>query len=223
MELIWIIAGIGYVVFRLFNDGDLKFSWKALGGYILTVIPLVLGGILLSVAERNSSVAGMAVGAIIWIAWFIGLLVWSHSKPKIKTAPPKPKYTVQELQQEFHKHGYDGISRRAFENLLHNAVSPLNAGSSSTVTIKSCYTWMCEQATWEIDSLSREDLEKRLGVPLDEIPTDPSLPTGEASLKRTTYAKNYLLKKEGLRYLNFPQFLDGSDEYCTVFNHYADK
>ena len=82
---------------------------------------------------------------------------------------------------------------------------------------------MCEQEIWEIDKLSREDLGKRLGVPLDEIPLDQSLTTGNASLKRTTLAKNYLLKKEGLRYQKFPQYLDESDEYYTIFNHFVDE
>lgn len=223
MELLWIFVGIGYVVFRLFKEGEMHFSWKNLGGYILTIIPLVLGGIILSVSERNYSVAGMVVGAIIWIAWFIGLFVWSHSKPKKEPAPPKPKYTVQELRQEFQKYGYNGISQRVFENLLHNVASPLNAAHTPTVTIKGCYNWMCEQETWDIDKLSREDLGKRLGVPLDEIPLDQSIPAGNASLKRTTLAKNYLLKKEGLRYQKFTQYLDESDEYYTIFKHFVDE
>lgn len=41
--------------------------------------------------------------------------------------------------------------------------------------------------------------------------------------KRTTLAKNYLLKKEGLRYQKFPQYLDESDEYYTIFNHFVDE
>ena len=161
MELLWIFVGIGYVVFRLFKDGEMHFSWKNLGGYILTIIPLVLGGIILSVSERNYSVAGMVVGAIIWIAWFIGLFVWAHSKPKKEPAPPKPKYTVQELRQEFQKYGYVGISQRVFENLLNNVTSPLNAAHTPTVTIKGCYNWMCEQETWEIDKLSRSRKKTR--------------------------------------------------------------
>lgn len=223
MELLWIFAGIGYVVFRLFKDGEMHFSWKNAGGYILTIMPLVLGGVILSVSERNNSVAGVVIGAILWIGWFIGLLVWTHAKPKKEQAPPKPKYTVQELRQEFQKYGYSGISQRVFENLLNNVTSPLNAVYTATVTIKGCYSWMCEQEAWEIDKLSREQLEERLGVPLDEIPLDPSMPAGNASLKRTTLTKNYLLKKEGLRYQRFPQYLDESDEYYTVFNHFVDE
>lgn len=223
MEILWIFAGIIYVVIRLFKDGDLKFSLKNFCGYILTIAPLVVGGILISFSERNQFVVGMIIGALMWIGWFIWLFVWSHSRSGDKQKNIEPKYTIQDLRQKFNNEGYNGISQQVFENLLNNMASPLNASHANTVTIKGCYNWMCEQNTWEIDKLSRDDIGIRLGVPLDEIPMDKSLQLGDASLKRTTLAKDYLLRKDGLRYLGYKQYLNESDEYFNTFNRFVDS
>lgn len=223
MELLWIFVGIVYVVFRLIKDGDLSFSLKNLGSYVLTIIPVVIGGLVLTISEKNNFVVGAIIAAIIWISWFVGLIVWSFTKPKNADRQVKPKYTIQDLRQEFQKYGYIGISDSVYENLLHNINSPLNSAQSSTVAIKYCYNWMCEQATWEIDKLSRESIEEQLGVPFDSIPLDQSLPAGNSYLKRTTLAKNYLLAKDGLRYTNHKKYLDESDEYYSIFNKFVDE
>ena len=223
MEILWIFAGIIYVVIRLFKDGDLKFSWSNFGRYVLTIAPLIVGGVLISFSERNQFVIGMIFGAILWIGWFIGLFVWARSNKDKEPKDLEPKYTVQEIRQKFQEEGYNGISQRVFENLIRNITSPINASHTPTVTIKGCYNWMCEQDTWEIDKLSRDDIGIRLGIPLDEIPLDQSIPLGEASLKRTTLAKDRLLKKDGLRYLNYRQYLTETDEYSTTFNCFVDK
>lgn len=224
MELFWIFVGVIYVLFRLFREGDLKFSWRNFGGYILTVIPLVVGGLLISISERYDLVGGVIFGALIWIGWFIGLFIWAHSKGGSKEPKPiQPKYTVQELRQKFQAEGFNGISQKHFENLLNNIVSPLNASQTSTVTIRNCYRWMCDQTTWDIDKLTRDEVGARLQVPLDLIPLDTSMPAKEASLKRTTLAKDYLLRKEGLRYEKFKYYLNESDEYYTIFTHFVDE
>ena len=132
------------------------------------------------------------------------------------------KDTPETLKQKLSDCGYN-VSDKAIELLFSSPLSPMRSQKKFTVTMMDCFNWLCDQYTWKIDKLSCEDISNRLGVPLDKIPLDSSLPLGEASLKRTTLAKDHLLRKEGLRYVNFKHYLNESDEYYTVFVNFVDE
>lgn len=55
------------------------------------------------------------------------------------------------------------------------------------------------------------------------IPLDENMKIGEASLKRTTLAKERLLGNQGLRYKNFSYYIVKSDKYYIFFNNFVDK
>ncbi len=130
----------------------------------------------------------------------------------------KQELTVEEIEIEFKKCGYNNISKRAFEYLKNDPYSPIRTNDLRTAgVVMRCYKWLCESATFKIDKLSKEELEKEIGIKIDEIPLDKSLPLGEASLKRTTLIKNHLLSQDGLRYQLFVKYLDNEDVYVQEF------
>lgn len=220
MDFIWIIVGVVYVVYKLMTE-EFKPTWKGFLSLCLALFPLFIGNIIISVSLRYSSVIGTVIGVLVLIGWIIGLFVWSnYSKETPITQLYQPSHDISDIQKRFLECGYNNISQKEFDNLVNNPFSPINGGSRPKVLISECYKWMCDQATWAIDKLSRIELSEKLGVPLDKIPLDKTLPIGEASLKRTTLAKNYILNKDGLRYRKFPKYLESS-EYSTLFVNFV--
>lgn len=220
MDFIWIIVGVVYVVYKLMKE-EFKPTWKGFLTFCLVILPLFISNIIISASLRYNSVVGAVIGVIFLIGWLIGLFVWSNfSKENLNTQIQQSSHNIKDIQRQFRECGYNNISQKEFDNLVNNPFSPINGGSRSKVLISECYKWMCDQATWAIDKLSRIELGEKLGVPLDKIPLDKTLPIGEASLKRTTLAKNYILNKDGLRYRKFPKYLESS-EYSTLFVNFV--
>ena len=223
LELLWIVAGVAYIVFKLIRE-EFGFSWSKLWQYTLTVLPIIIGGIAISVSIKHDFYFGVFFGVVFVIAGIFIALMYSASCDN-RAAHKNKLQTIDgaDVQRKFQNNGYPSIDIEMINNLINDPYSPLNHSNVSNIPYGTCYRWMCDKGTWEIDKLSREDIGNKLGVPLDEIPLDQTMKLGDASLKRTTLAKNRLLSNQGLLYRKFPHYLDKSDEYYIIFNHFVDE
>lgn len=139
---------------------------------------------------------------------------------------------IEEIEEGLCRTGYPHVDRDVIEELIDSPFSPLNNSYFKRVPFSVCYKWMCRERTWQIDKLQDEEVSNQLGVPLNIIPIDKKLTPGEAYLRRTLLARNYLLLKKGLKYQAVTdtlqmryraKYLDESDEYYTFFNNFVDE
>lgn len=175
---------------------------------------------------------------IIWVIIGIIYIIYKFFREEFKfTSPQELRRTredrIKEAEEKFSRDGYSHIDRDVIEELIDDPSSPLNSGHyKRSVPLSVCYKWMCRERTWQIDKLQDEEVSNQLGVPLNIIPIDKKLTPGEAYLRRTLLARNYLLLKKGLKYQAVTdtlqmryraKYLNESDEYYTFFNNFVDE
>lgn len=240
MEIILAIIGVLYVVYMLHKEGALVFSRKLLFHFILIIIlPLLVSGTIVYISKIHNFAIGIIIGVIIRIIWLIIIFTWTflskrsnpykHKKGSAQVNILQTKeQQIQDIIAEFKKSGYNSISYKVIETLINHPASPLNTGSLKTINVNYCYKWLCEQASFEIDRLSRKEIESQLGIALNTLPLDESVnDKGKASLKRTILAKDYLLRKQGLKYIDlsatFYKYINESEDYFIEFHRIVDN
>lgn len=200
MAFFWIIAGVVYVLYKLHKEEKIftKTALILLG--VVFVWILVTGLIPYYIWGETVAtiVSAITFGLPMLCIAICGIVFSIPKEPKAKTINlgSEPQIIAENLKKEFQNNGYN-IKDEHIRYIIQHPISPIK---HQNATVKWCYDWLCEQKTIEIDRLSREQLEALLGVSLKDMPLDKSLPTGEASLKRTLTAKQYILKKDGLLY-----------------------
>lgn len=233
VDLLWIVFGIGYIVYKLQKEEHI-FTKNNIILILIILAFIIVPQIIVNLVCDEDNIQNIRP-IVILVTTILPLLVLCvyglsfsisseySSKKESLEINARARQSVQELRKIFEEHRYNNISTQILEELLKNPTSPLKTYGVAGINLQICYSWMCDKGTWEIDKLSRDDIGMKLGVPLDMIPLDKSMKLGEASLKRTTLAKNRLLVQQGLLYRNFTQYLDKSDEYYNIFNHFVDE
>lgn len=242
VSVLWVVIGLIYIIYKGFREEP-----KATSSVIVTILIitslLTIPGLIIEFISDNTDGFGIAPSILIVVSLFAAIIVAivyiinRIDKANAQKYSPQVVQKVRddrkkEITEALYRSGYPHIDTDSIEELLDSPISPLNNSNTKEVPLSVCYKWMCEQATWRIEKLKNEELSQKLGVPLDIIPIDSKLPTGEAYLKRTLLAKDYLLIQKGLRYqaladglqLGYKEkYLNKSDEYYTIFNHFVDE
>lgn len=241
VSVLWVVIGIIYLIYKGFKE-EPKATSSAITAILVMATILAIPGLIISFISNETDTFGIVPSILIVIGLFVLVIIAIVYMVKYfdrKNAEQQSPQVIQKVMDDrkkditasFRRGGYPHIDNQAIEELLTCPHSPLNYGNKE-VPLSVCYKWMCRQRTWEIDKLKDEELSKELGVPLDIIPIDESLPVGEAYLRRTLLAKNYLLMKKGLKYqaladglqLRYREkYLNEADEYYTIFNHFVDE
>lgn len=229
MAFFWIIAGVVYVLYKLheeekiFNKTTLillgvVFAW-ALVPWIITYY--IWGNTVATIVSAVTFGLPMLCIAICGIIFNIPK---NSRKARTINLGYEPSSIVVNLQDEFKKNGYS-ISREDVEYIVRHPATPLNYEGA---TIQKCYIWLCKEKTWELNKLSKAQIENIVCVPIESIPLDPNLPPVDAKLKRMVMVKNYILKNNGLSYralsdtdnLRIHNTYLVEDMYTTVFDEF---
>lgn len=242
VSVLWVVIGLVYIIYKGFREEP-----KATSSVIVTILIIIsllaIPGLIIEFISDNTDGFGIVPSILIVVSLFAAIIVAivciinRIDKTNAQKCSPQVVQKVRddrkkEITESLYRSGYPHIDTDSIEELLDSPISPLNNSNTKEVPLSVCYKWMCRQATWRIEKLKNEELSQKLGVPLDIIPIDNKLPTGEAYLKRTLLAKNYLLRQKGLRYqaladglqLKYKdKYLNESDEYYTIFNHFVDE
>lgn len=242
VDLLWIVFGIIYVISKLQKEEHIFTKENVRLLLILSafiIIPQIIVGVVCD--EESAEVVRPIVTLVLIILPLLVLCIYGlsfsisgdyNAKKANAELNVRAKQSVQDLRKVFEERGFRNISTQMLEELLNNPISPLQTYGVAGTNLLTCYSWMCKQRTWEIDKLKDNELSCKIGVSLDAIPIDENLPIGEAHLRRTLLAKNYLLTKEGLRYQAFAdglqsrykaKYLNEDDEYYTTFNRFINE
>lgn len=242
VDLLWIVFGIIYIVYKLQKEERIFTKENILLWLIISAL-LIVPQIIINLVcdEDNIGIVRPIVTLVIIILPLLVLCIYGlsfslsgeySSRKESAEINSRAKQSVQELRKIFEERGYSNLSVYMLNRLLNDPISPLQTYGVAGTNLTICYKWMCEQRTWEIDKQKDDELSTNLGVPLDIIPIDDQIPIGEAHLKRTLLAKNYLLMKEGLKYQALSEtlqsrykekYLNETDEYYSTFNHFVDE
>ena len=151
LELFWIVVSVAYIVVKLIRE-ELGFSWLKLWQYFLTVLPIVIGGIAISVSIEHDFYLGVALGVVFEIAGIFIALIYSASCDN-KAAHKAKQQTIDDtdVQQKFQNNGYPSINIEMINCLINDPYSPLNHSNITNIPYGVCYRWMCDKGTWEID------------------------------------------------------------------------
>ena len=228
MAFFWIIAGVVYVLYKLHKEEKIftKESSLLIGLFVVWgVLPWVVANAIWgeTIADLVQMIVFFIPMLCICIYMIVSIIKTSPKTQKVKLG--NDVLTIQNnLAIEFRKNGYE-VCQEDIEFIVKHPRSPLYDNNK---TVSQCYLWLCEQKTWEINSLTKKQIEELLGVPLDVIPLDKSIPSDEALFKRTLAAKQYLLKRRGLsyrefggtafqHYLNDEEYLSNIDEFIKSY------
>lgn len=232
LDIIWIIAGVVYVIYKLqkeekmFNPKALLKAALFLGFAVLPqlVVTRIWGELAGAIVRLVTFSLPLLIMAIYAIGFSFIDTYTTNTTESVGFLLTKNKYTLDALKRKFQECecGYDNISEKALENLLNNPRSPLNRNDQPRIMVSQCYKWMCQEAEWEINRLKWNDLGERLGVSLDKIPLDKTTTIREAVYKQRVLAKYYILNKEGLIYREGLRYLEPK-EYSTFFFDFIDE
>ena len=75
--------------------------------------------------------------------------------------------------------------------------------TSYGLNTKNCRELACNEASYEIDKLSIQEIEEIINISLDQIPLDKSVSQKSALYKRLIHVKDYILRKQGLEYESY--------------------
>lgn len=233
VDLLWIVFGIIYVIYKLHKEEHIFTRSNILlllSIFVFIIAPQIIMNLVCD--EDNIQIVRPIVTLVITVLPLLALCIYGlsfsvsreyKSKKESFGINSQDNQSIQGLRKIFEERGFHNISEKALEKLLKHPTSPLKTHGVAGANLQLCYNWMCDNETWEIDKLTRDDIGSLLGVPLDIIPLDENMKIGEASLKRTTLAKERLLGNQGLRYKNFSYYIVKSDEYYIFFNKFVDK
>lgn len=183
--------------------------------FLMIFGPWTVGGIIIYVAKNNYSPEGMGIGILVIIVGYILEcviydFVGKKQTKKINSPEGQAKHheellrkrnaRIDEIMEKFRESSYYHVSRSVIERLLvDDPGSPLNyrgqvgiSNRRGKPTVFFCYRYMCQHETWELDKLSQEMLEKKIGVPINQIPLGKSIDIGTAILKRKAFVKEYI-------------------------------
>lgn len=202
-----------------------------LGGGIFALSALVFQGtgyvIGYTIDEEYGARLGADIGAIIFFIAFIVILfgykIYLHYDTNKSVKRYDYSNSIDVQKQRFIESGFGNINNKHLNDLITSPVSPLNVGNNKVVDLSACYKWMCEKASWDLDKIEHEKVFEMIGVSYSEIPLDESLPRDRALLKRIALAKNYILKKEGLRYRSVTGRFSLDDEYSNRAYQYIEE
>lgn len=254
IELFWTVFGIGYVIYKGFKEErktTLSF-FKYFGLLVLILSPIWILGYIAnndSTSETGRIVASLLAIVLllalicfcfymIYVAvrnkcsggqYVLNMLLEDNEKKRKSFEQIRPRIEA-EIVDKFAHYGYH-IDNDVLDELISNPLSPINGCHSKEVTLYECYKWLCKKYTWDIDKLKEEALSQALGVQLEIIPLDETLPIGEAHLQRTLLARNYLLMQKGLEYHAYADSLQGRyssylnkrSGYYALFNDFVVK
>lgn len=242
MELLWIVAGVIYIIHKLQSEEHFftkETVLTLLVGSALIIVPQIIVSLVCD--EDNIGTVRPIVSLLCTVLPGLALCIYAigdnlteeyNGKKERLEINERARRGVRELREIFEERDFHNISNRMLEELLNNSASPLQIFGVDGINLLRCYGWMCERRTLEIDELNDKELSGVLNIPLNTIPIDESLPIGEAYLRRTLLVKNYLLKKEGLQYrvlneclqLRYREkYLNEEDEYYAVFSRFINE
>lgn len=216
MEIFWIVIGIIYIVYRLVKDKDLKLKTVLIA--ILTITLSAICGFIYDKTEESQSIAINILGIMLCfipiLVPFLALLYDSKQKD-ISSQNRK-----EVIKQSFESKGYH-IQDDDINDLLYNPISPLN--SKESFTINECYRWLCGQRSIQIDNMSSKQISEMINFPYEEIPLNNEISAKKAILERLNLTKDFILRKQGLRYLYLNKFVDDTSNYAVEFRKYITK
>lgn len=230
VDLLWIVLGTSYVIYKLHKE-EKVFTKERVCVLLSIAAFLFIPQILVSLIcdEDSLRLARPIVALVVTILPMLGLCIYGlfssvsseYQSKKEKDFNTRAMHSTQELRKVFESHGFYNIPTQTLEALRNDPLSPIKTYGVTGSTWNICYQWMCEYESTKINELSHNMLSEKLGVPIDIIPLDPTLPEDKAMWRRISLVKDKILRQCGLHYVGIGKYFE-KDEYCQQFNVFVD-
>ena len=203
--IIWIVVGVVYVVYNPIkeNPGVVPILLK----FVVFPMSLLCGSYLLIEYIFVDIIGGieslfLAIIIVLTPLVAVGILVWHMINKTDERNAERHKNLKTDLPKRFRQLGYN-VSGKTVNRLIDDYSSPIYNSKKTEVLIRDCYRWLCINRESELYRLSKEQLGKELGVPIEDIPLNPNKTLGSAVLQRKALAMKYILQREGLQLTDF--------------------
>lgn len=226
MELLWIVAGVIYIIYKGFKEETAKtvFLFKIIGAFVgLFIIPFLVIDEIVSTAPIGDSFADFL--KLIPFITLIGGIVYRVKKEDRANSEEGIQKLKEELKQSFDRAGQP-ISDSMIDMLVSDISSPIHDMNKLKVSVRDCYRWLCLQRSIELNNMDDDALSKVLGVRIKDIPLDGGRVSEWAIRRRKTLAVQYILEKDGLQLTDFDanmSWMRDISNYKAIFTEYVNK
>lgn len=220
MDFIWIVAGVIYILYMLFSDKP-KTTISILLGLspviILAVIAIILNCLGFESIAKVITPIGMLIG--------LPIVYWWSKQPNDPEKVTADRKAMFDKWAKFIRTEYPDIRNEDINLLIDSPNSPLNS-EKIRITQLELYTWLCNHHSWRMNSLSDEELGRKIGIPFDELPLDEKLNSYHSKQKLRALVINTVLKEQygGLKYKDSSYkecaYVVVEDEYSTKLNNF---
>lgn len=219
VNILWVVVGVIYVIYRLLKDGDSEGIGIALAIMLLPIFFII-------VSHLPDSSFFMFVFGIICIfspilVIFILIMLYSHHKDSHLEEASK-------ILTLFHQYGYKDVLLEDMELFFTKSPPRLVKSPYYDEKKKSIYDmwdWLCKEKTYELVNKENYELSQIIGLDIEDIPLNSELQIKEAYLQRKCKVVDYILSQRGLVYR---RHFGGELEYNLInafveYNHVFDN
>ena len=217
VNIIWIVVGIIYIIYRLIKDGEISRAFSIL------MLPLFF--ILISrLPDSLFSKFMLAVICITSPIW-VGLILFGFYRNKDSDS----EKDALNILESMHQYGYKNVLLEDVE-LFFTESPPRLVKSPYYDTDKrnldEMWDWLCKEKTYELINKEDCELSQIIGINIENIPLNPKLQIKEAYFQRKCKVVDRILTNRGLVYRKHfggdreYNLINSSSEYNLLFDNY---